>query len=168
MNNSTKATIPIEIFNNIFRLIMHQICHYLSLKPLQNSGKNLQHSHISIVRFCFFQLRSSVALSPRLPIAPSPDSRLRSSDFGLSFDMLPSIRFATQGARLRSPASCLPSSVFRLSKCVNHVILSKSSVTATQQLQYNLVLIKLIINFEIKSVNHENKSDQTRTNCRGL
>jgi hypothetical protein len=51
---------------------------------------------------------------------------------------------------LRTPVSGLPTSVpfFLLPKCVNHVTLSKSSVTATQQLQYNLVLIKLIINFE--------------------
>jgi hypothetical protein len=183
MNNNTKATIPIKIFTTIFRLIECQRCQNLHLKPLQNSGKNLQHSHISIAwsvehgAFGFLpfeMLRSSDFLAP-CPLLPAPCS------------MLPSIRFPSTASRLRRersteltpksqsnaqetrysgsealasrllapcpllPAPCsLPLAPCPLPlppKCVNHVTLSKSSVTALLQIQYNLVLIKLIINF---------------------
>ena len=48
---------------------MHQICHYLRSKPLQNSGNKLQHSHISMIWLLAFWLRT-----PLLPVALSPVS----------------------------------------------------------------------------------------------
>lgn len=169
MNNSTKATIPIKIFTTIFRLIGCQRCQNLHLKPLQNSGKNLQHSHISMVWLLAFWLLAFWLLAPGFWLL----AFWLSGFWLLAFWLLAS-GFLAPGSWLLSPGSCLLASYFGLRtpvfllpapcslplapcsllpapsplpKCVNHVILSKSSVTALLQIQYNLVLIKLIINF---------------------